>query len=391
MANELVTLFLSENVKTRTERATETTEFLEQEAKKLKTDLEAAETAISEYKKENSENLPEHLNLRLSRLERAKVEIQTIQERIRSLLDEQRYLDVELAAALSGEDPTTGSAIEKTDSQKELERLKDLLIDASVRLTDAHPDIKSLKRRIAAIEEKIASEEEAGQENGIEKESLKGLNQKTKRLVERLEIRISSNKESLAKRREELAELREKTVDIESRILKTPEIERELITLTRNHREIFEKYTELQAKQGKAQLAQNLEEEKKAERFILLEPPITPTEPVWPNRFKIIAIGGFLAFSCGIGTALLVELVDRRVRTAAELETLLRHAPLVSIPYIKTQQDIQKKRYKIGAALFLPVCLVGFGLAGIHFFYKPLDVLFYKMWVYLDKLAVSLF
>jgi uncharacterized protein involved in exopolysaccharide biosynthesis len=50
VANELVTLFLDENVKSRTERATETTEFLTQEADKLKAELEKVETQLAAYK-----------------------------------------------------------------------------------------------------------------------------------------------------------------------------------------------------------------------------------------------------------------------------------------------------------------------------------------------------
>ncbi|MEP4191252.1 MAG: Wzz/FepE/Etk N-terminal domain-containing protein, partial [Sneathiella sp.] len=264
VANELVTLFLSENVKTRTARATETTDFLEQEAEKLKKKLVEMETAISEYKKTHSENLPEHINLRLGRLERTKAEIKILEEQVRSLREERRYLDVELEAAQSGEDPTTGEVAAASETQKELDRLEDLLIDASVRLTDAHPDIKSLKRRIAALEKKLADEEAASAEDGIEPKSLKASNPKIKRLLDKLQIRISSNSANIEKFQSELIELRKKASEIEQKILKTPEVERELVTLTRTHREIFEKYTELQAKQGKAQLAQNLEEEKKA-------------------------------------------------------------------------------------------------------------------------------
>ncbi len=386
VANELVTLFLSENVKTRTARATETTEFLEHEAEKLKQKLLEAETAISEYKRNNSENLPEHLDLRLNKLERTQNELKALERQIVALREERRYLDVELSSVLSDDD---GQALEaeeeKSDAEEEIDHLKKVLSESSVKLTEAHPDIKSLKRRIAVLESNLAEDKAASLENSIEKKSLKPKNRKSALLVQKLQIRISTNSESIKSYTKELSILREKIVTIEKLILKTPEVERALITLNRNHIEIFEKYSELQAKQGKAQLAQNLEEEKKAERFILLEPPILPSDPIWPDRFKIIAIGGFLAFASGIGTAVLVELVDKRVRTASELEALLKHPPLASIPYIKTQRDIQKKRYKVGMTLIFPTILAMGALAAIHFLYKPLDVFFYRAWVYLEK------
>jgi len=387
VANELVTLFLSENVKTRTARATETTQFLEQEADKLKKNLIDAETAISIYKRENSENLPEHLDLRLNRVERSKNEVKTLELRISSLREERRYLDVELTSVRFGSGTLSDDEDEELiEDRKELDTLKDLLVESSVRLTDSHPDMKSLRRKIAVLEDKMEKEEaervKAESSNTIPTPK----SGKAARLIERLEISLSSNINNIKKYEAELVEVRAKIKDIEERILKTPEVERGLITLSRNHQEIFQKYTELQAKQGKAQLAQNLEEEKKAERFILLEPPVLPTEPVWPNRIKFLGIGGFLAFASGIGTALLVELIDKRIRTAAQLEALLRHPPLVSIPYIKTQRDIQKKRYKIGMTLIIPFFLFLVGLAAVHYLYKPLDILFYRIWVYLDKL-----
>jgi succinoglycan biosynthesis transport protein ExoP len=387
VANELVTLFLSENVKTRTERASETTEFLEQEAQKLKEQMIIAEAAISNYKQLHRDNLPEHLNLRLSRLERIQAEIKALEQQLINLREERRYLDVEMASAEAGEDPSAGSQSVVSDTEKELNLLKDALTTASVKLTDAHPDIKALKRRIGMLEKKLEDELSTSQEdNDIDRKAAKSTNPKIQRLLDRLQIRISSNTASIQKFEKDLTELRAKASEIEERVLKTPEVERELITLARNHREIFEKYSELQAKQGKAQLAQNLEEEKKAERFILLEPPVTPTEPVWPDRLKIFGIGGFLAIASGIGTALLVELVDKRIRTASELETLLKRPPLVSIPYIQTHRDVQKKRYRYGMVLLVPT-LMGLGvLAAIHVLYKPLDVLFYRVWVYLEKL-----
>src|SRR5690625_1723613 len=59
VANELVTLFLQENVRVRTERATETTEFLAREAEKLMVELEALEARVADYKQQHANALPE--------------------------------------------------------------------------------------------------------------------------------------------------------------------------------------------------------------------------------------------------------------------------------------------------------------------------------------------
>ncbi len=387
VANELVTLFLSENVKTRTARASETTEFLEQEAQKLRENLNDAEKAISDFKQDHRDSLPEQLEIKMSILERTKAEIKAYTQQISTLQDEKRYLEIELSSARSGQDTTKQVETPDNTTELELEKTKDSLIQLSTRLTDRHPDIKALKRRISALEEKLLQEQADASDDDVDPNT-SGLSPALKRLIQQLQLRVNSNEKAQANAQSELARLKIEAQDIEAQILQTPEVERDLRILIRNHREILSKYQELEAKQGKAKLAQNLEEEKKAERFILLEPPVAPTEPVWPNRPKFYGIGAFIAFAMGIGTAVLMELVDRRIRTARELESLLKHPPLATIPFIKTRRDIQKKRYKLMAVLAIPATIGLLGIVAIHSFYKPLDLLFYQIWAHLQKLGI---
>jgi uncharacterized protein involved in exopolysaccharide biosynthesis len=66
VANELVSLYLNENLKYRTRAATETSGFLSIEAEKLAEQITQVETQLAEFKKINSNNLPElqELNMR---------------------------------------------------------------------------------------------------------------------------------------------------------------------------------------------------------------------------------------------------------------------------------------------------------------------------------------
>ena len=66
--NELVTLFLDENISTRTARAEETTEFLKKEGERLGTQIAVMEEQIASYKQENEGSLPENLRVNLERV-----------------------------------------------------------------------------------------------------------------------------------------------------------------------------------------------------------------------------------------------------------------------------------------------------------------------------------
>ncbi len=388
VTNEIVTLFLSENVKTRTARASETTAFLDSETQKLRAQLNDVENEIVAYKQKHGDKLPEHLNLRLTMLERAETDIRELSREIRSLEEEKRYLQIELTSARAGR-TTGGGPVGLTELEQNIETLKDELLDASTRLTSSHPDIKALNKRIEALEKQQAEIDAAAQtgSSSSEQASTPGYNP----LVETLQVRIESADEKIAVARQQIAVARKKVEELEAIIIEIPQVERGLAVLDREYQELLEKFGVLEGKQAQAQLSQNLEEEKKAERFILIEPPAVPTVPIRPDRKKILGIGGLIAFAVGAGFVVLIELLDRRVRTASELEALLKHPPIVSIPYIVTQSETGKRKYRLLLYLLGPVVLALGGLACIHFLYEPLDSLFYKVWVAIDKLRVSMF
>ena len=68
VANELVTLFLDENIRSRTARAEETTDFLKKEGERLRVEIERMELQIADFEQENRESLPETLRLNIERL-----------------------------------------------------------------------------------------------------------------------------------------------------------------------------------------------------------------------------------------------------------------------------------------------------------------------------------
>ncbi|MZR29715.1 lipopolysaccharide biosynthesis protein [Sneathiella litorea] len=385
VANELVTLFLSENVRTRTERASEATAFLSDEADKVRRLLTQVESEIVAYKQKYKDALPEHLGLRQSMLERSEGEIRDLRRDLRALEEDKRYLQIELTSARSG---ITASGGEQSELARNLSTLKDNLVESSTRLTDSHPNIIALKKRIAAMEKQVEEESTAALAAASQEQT--AASGVYNPVVEKLQIRISATDDKIAETRRQISATTQKIADLEAIILEIPQVERGLTGLDRTYSDLLDKLNSLESKQAQAQLSQNLEEEKKAERFVLLEPPIVPTEPVSPDRKKILGIGGFLAFALGVACVFLIELIDRRIHSASELEAVLKHPPIVSIPYIHTKKENVQHRMKVGIYFLIPIAIFALLLLAVHFFYIPLDDLFYRAWVAIDRLLVAL-
>ena len=366
VANEFITLFLSEDVRTRTAGASNTTEFFEQEAEKLRSQVSAIEERISDFKAENSDALPEHLNMHLDLLERTTREINSAQRSIETLEEEKRFLETQL---VSGAGTENGLAGELARLESELARLR-----ATYR--DNYPEVQAKRDEIAAIKRQMApsaeiqrlrsalrdaeikltaaeradpvdaaaiSEAETAVElarnalsDKISGETRSGASDITSVQIEGRLAVIDNRIRMLRRQSDRLSEAAD---DYEARIAKTPLIERDLAALTRDYDNIFREYQEVRAKQQDAQLAENLEENQQAEKFSILEPALRPDKPTSPDRTKLSVFAIFASLAAGAGIAFLAELLFARVRGRNHLTGIIDEHPIAVIPYIAGDGD----------------------------------------------------
>jgi succinoglycan biosynthesis transport protein ExoP len=370
VANELVTLFLDENVKSRTERATETTEFLTQEADKLRVELEKVETQLAAYKQEHSKALPQHQELHMSMLSRTETELKDAEREYKAAQEELRFLDLELSAAKAGITPKTGAAYAPQNPQDigslkaEYQRLLSLY-------TEAHPDVRAVKRKIDALE---AAAPAAGAA-GAEKPAAAPVSLE----VARVQTKIAATNTRIESLAGQIKTLRGRMASYEQQLLKTPQVERGLITLMRDHESAQKKYGEIHAKQMSAKIAENLEGENKAERFSLLEPPAFPDKPSKPDRGKILLLGIFAAVGGSGGLVLFLETLNQRIRGQEALAIAIRQRPMVTIPYIVIEDEVLRRKRLLKWVAIAAVAVIVISTALLHFLYMPLDILMMKI------------
>jgi succinoglycan biosynthesis transport protein ExoP len=322
VANDLVALFLDWNIKLRTEGAMETTEFFSQESAKLKAEVDRLEGKISAYKRQNSENLPEQLALRTSMMSRAENDMYTVDRDIRSSNEELRSLEAELSAAKHGlsDDPT-----------QTLQALKAEYTKLSAIYTESHPDIKALKRKIDALEHEDSTPDPKNAAANL-----------TSLAVFKIQAKIDTVNARLDSLAQQKKMLQDKIAQNEHAMELTPKVAQGLDILIRDRDSAQRKFDEIRNKKMNAQIAQNLESENKSERFTLLEPPVLPDKPFKPNRIKIIALGFLLALGSSVGAVMLLETLDKRIRGADALTHVLGCRPLVVIPFLYTEEEIER-------------------------------------------------
>lgn len=366
VANEFMTLFLAEDVRTRTAGASNTTDFFEQEAAKLRNQVATIENEISNFKIENADALPEHLNMHLDMLERANREIAAIDRSNEQLEEEKRFLATQLMTG-AGSDTSLSSQLANLETQltrlratyrddypevravrqeiasikrqmepsSEIRNLRIALSDAEAALTTIERGDEPDPEAVAAAEQDITDARQALSDQ-ISAESRNTSGDPTTVQTES-RIAIVDNRVRMNDRRRNA--LVNEIDDLRDRISRTPVNERRLAALTRDYDNIDREYQEVRAKQQDAQLAENLEANQQAEKFSILEPASRPGRPSSPDRPKLFVLALFAAVAAGAAAAVLAELLISTVRGRAHLSNILGEHPIAVVPYIQGDED----------------------------------------------------
>lgn len=373
VANDLVTLFLDENVKSRTERATQTTEFLSQEGERIKADLEKIENQVAVYKQQHAGALPEQQELRMSMMQRTESDINELEREYKDTQERLKFLDIELASAKAGVGSRSQGAVAVSPAS-ELDRLQAEYARLSATYSENHPDVRAIKRKIQALEktqvESVvpSAEKKAPAENIV-----------TDLMVARVQAQIDAGNARLVSLEQQRKSLRGKLAQLEAEVVQAPQVEHGLSALLRDYENAKKKYAEVKNKEDSAKISENLEQENKGERFSLVEPPMFPDKPIKPDRIKILLIGLCLSIGAAGGGVFMLEAMGKRIWGLDALAGILRQHPMAVIPYISTHDEIAKRKRRLKlVAVGLVAILVVVAII-LQLFYMPLNVMLFKI------------
>jgi polysaccharide chain length determinant protein (PEP-CTERM system associated) len=360
VTDTLVSLFLNENLQVRQRQTTETSEFLEEETQRVRSQLDAIEKKITTFKAKHVNALPEMLQVNLQSLNSMESGIQRIDDQIRSLKEREGYLETQLASIPEMADP-------------EKERLKMLemeLVNLKSKFTDDYPDVKKLRLEIAELKKRMA--EKADQPKGQPA-------QPDNAAYITLAAQLSSTRAEIQSLTDQKADMAAKADTYRRRIETTPKIEQEYNALMVDRNNTQAKYEDLLRKVMEANVALGLEKEQMGERFTLIDPARLPEKPFKPNRLAIGLIGLVLGIGAGVGFAALREFSDQSIHSPQDLARLSDLPLLVSIPGILTPHDRRKRRRK--RLVWATACLlsVGIGVLVFHTMVMDLDIFWAKL------------
>jgi polysaccharide biosynthesis transport protein len=417
VANELTSLFLGENLKTRERHAQETTAFLKQEAEHLARHIEELEAKTAALKQKADGALPELTQLNMQLLNQADRELIDVDREIRSLEERKRYLEGELAT-LKPNTPIISAGGERIlDSGERLKALRAQYASASAYLSAEHPDIIKMRQEIESLEREVgapAPGEDIGKRLQGERAHLAALmdrygeahpdvvrsrnviatlEEELARFASRprgpypfkaenpayinIQAQLASTSASLQALRNSRTSVKKRAEEYAKRVERMPQVEPEYLDLQRDRESSVRKYHEIRSRLMEAQVSEGLEIQRKGERFSLIDPPDLPERPERPNRPVILILAALLASVGGLGAGVASEQLDETIRSPRQLRQAAGLSPLAVIPYLADEEELDRNRQRRWTVRWVGATAVAALVVLMHFFWSPLDVVWY--------------
>ena len=415
VANELVSLYLKENLKERSEQANVTYLFLKKESERLSKEIAELQAKLATFKEQHVNSLPELQQLNQSMMDRSELAISNIDNQIRAQEQTRVYLQSQLVQLkpfganaeldpktrlqalrtqhlsllarystehpdvirtkreIAGLEKETGQVDSSAEQLKQIEALRGELAILSKKYSPEHPDVVKLERQIESLEQSVTNDPKPPS-----KLASSAADNPDNPAYIQIQTQIEAADTEIRSLRTKKADLKKRLDDYEQRLIETPQVEREYSTLQRDLQNTVAEHQNIRVKLTSAEIAQELEKDSKGERFVIIEPPILPEEPVSPNRPAILFLSFVLALGCGIGYAAVGESLDDTVRGSKSLSFAVGAAPLAIIPYLANDAEVSKHRRAVATRATAAAAAIIMTIAMLHYFWTPLDVLWYK-------------
>lgn len=124
---------------------------------------------------------------------------------------------------------------------------------------------------------------------------------------------------------------------------RAPLVQQQISDLQLRLTSVNEQYEEVQSRLMAARAGARAEDEQMSERLSVVEPPVIPDSPSWPDRLMLAigGIGGGLAL--GLLLAFAIELFLGPIRSPAALQNVTGAAPLGIIPVVVPKLSAKRK------------------------------------------------
>lgn len=354
VVQSLLTVFVESNLGESRKDIASARTFIDDQITDYKTQLEAAERQVAEFKSRHIGGLPGESvarleqSLELSMAERSRT-IGDLNEAKRRRDEFQRQMAtvpqfVDVVGA-------RGNAELEGDATLRAASLEQKLRVLRMRYTESHPDVTETKRLLDLAQAEAA--QTSGVEGGGTRSKVVGRN--TNPVFDRMRAQMGEEEAKIAQLETRLERNNTEVTRWEDRVKAIPTVGAELARLTRDYDVIKRNYEEMISRRESAKLGQKLEAQSKTLQFRIVDPPDVPVAPAGPNRVLFVSVIFAVGLAAGLFFAFFMGQIDNSIVHLAQLRTVANLPVLGSISTMITEAE--RWRRKVEATTYSVVCI----------------------------------
>jgi chain length determinant protein EpsF len=310
VANAFAQAYIDTNLELKIEPAKQYANWFAGQSKSLREGLEKAQSRLSEFQQETGiVNTDERLDIESARLAELSSQLTAIQAQRSD--SSSRQAQVGLSQIETLPEVQQNSLI--IGLKSELARGEARMTDASQRFGRNHPEYQRAQGEVESLRSKLESEM---------KKVASTLGTSNRVNVQR-EAEV---KASLAAQKDKVLELKKQRDDLAV-------LQREVESAQRAYDAVAQRFTQT-----------SLESQTTQTNIVVLTPAIEPLEHSSPNLLLNTLVAIFLGALLAVGTVLLLELLDQRVRGDDDLQQLLGVPVLGLISTVKFGKGVKRAR-----------------------------------------------
>jgi polysaccharide chain length determinant protein (PEP-CTERM system associated) len=336
ICNELTGLLVEENLRTRSQAAQGTTDFLGRQVEDAKRALDDQDSKLADFKRKYMGQLPgdaeNNLRILMSMNTQLDASTQTLNRAQQDKAYTESLLAQQLAAWKSSQSSTNPQTLEQ-----QLNILQAQLMQLQARYTDDHPDVIKTKADINEVKKKLA---EVNNATSTATDTTQKANASEPPEIRQLRLQIHQYENVIAQASGDQKRLQSQIQVYQSRTAMSPGIEEQYKLLTRDYDNAQNLYRDLLTKKSSSELAANMESQQQGEQMHVLNPAGLPESPSFPNRLLFAGGGLGAGLVLGIGIAIWLEIRDRSIRTEKDAAVAMDLPLLVSVPWVSEEEEV---------------------------------------------------
>jgi uncharacterized protein involved in exopolysaccharide biosynthesis len=305
VAQDLMDRILQLDARGNSEQATNTEQFLTDQASGLETQIKSVQDQIAQVSIRNAGVLSNGGMIVSDNSGSYDVQIAALQHDNQQLLQQRQ-----LAQTSDTRDPVVVAAEQRLASARAI-------------YSDDNPDVLRAEQELAEAKKLAAS--------------------KTKKLqnlpVESIDQQIEYNNSQISRLR---AAKDRALAQMNSRLAaqsKAPLVQQELDNLRQKLSALNSQYQGVQNKLMGAKSSVRAEDEQLAEKLSVVEPPVVPDKPSWPDRLLLAAVGVGGGLGFGFILAMGIEILLRPIRDPETIKEVFGSAPIGIIPIVQVRKS----------------------------------------------------